>query len=187
MGTTGIPITKARIGNSEFEAGRVVQQVLASTIPVVQQEVADVVLESQLPPDSPIRRQAESVTAALSYEGEVLAALTRVANEIEVQVSHDDRRMDALIRYGQLRIGVEVKLVTHTGSVATEQAINQALSFLGAGHGRDLDGMLIVTNEASTRDLERVRQHPKLRLGVWKSPSDDDVLRTALNEFNPAQ
>jgi len=180
MGFTGTPISRARIGNLEVEAARVLRRGLRSPKPEIKEEVAALVLDSALPPSNPIRREAEMVSAVAEYERHVFAAVSRVTDTPVTRSEVEDQRIDGTVEYQGHRIGIELKYASRPGSVAIQQTINHALFVLGAGHGQDLDKIVIVSNRASTSDRVRVQQDPRLRLVVWESPSDDDALREAL-------
>ena len=184
MGITGMPIVRAKFGDIAFEMARVAQRAMDLPNPIVRREVASIVLDSALPLANPVRRQAEELNIWAQFESQVIAALVRVSGTSNVHVESSDHRVDAIVQSGQKRIGVEMKLITHSGSVAASQAVNRAAVLLTGIPGRDLDGILIVVNRASAEFSAMAQQYDQLRIVVWSSPADDEALRVALADLS---
>ena len=184
MGLTGIPIDRAELLGGKVVMAQVARRLMESPNPEVREEAASIVMDSALPATNPIKRQAQALSLGFLYVDRVIEALARVSGSGNVHLSKDDLRVDAIVRSGQRRIGVEVKLITHSGSATVNQSINQALFMLSGNSGRDLDGILIVVNRSSDALEAIIQQHDRLRLLVWNSPSDDDDLKNALLDMS---
>jgi hypothetical protein len=106
LGFTGVRLSRAKIGNIlEVEAATaIVQQLVSSPNPEVQEAAAATALDSPLPPSSPIRQQAESVL----YERAVMSGLLRVGAQ-SFYIPGSDQRFDAVFRYREKVIAVNAK------------------------------------------------------------------------------
>lgn len=184
VGFTGIPIVRVALGNFGIELAQIARRAMDSPNPEVKLEVATIVLDSELPPTSSVRRQAEALNASLGYEAKVIAALSRIGGNSNVQIRSVDQRVDAVIRFREKRVGVEVKFMTHAGSIGFEQAVTQARFLLSGQFGHDLDGIIVVINQSPSALEIGSRQEERLRVVVWRSPNDDDALRDALRDLS---
>jgi len=184
VGFSGIPIVRVAFGKFAIELAQIAQRALDSPNTEVQLEMATIVLDSGLPATNSVRRQAETLNAAVGYEAQVIAALVRVAGNASVQVRENDLRVDAVVRYQEKRIGVEAKFKTHAGSVGVRQAITHSRFLLAGQFGRDLDGMIVVVNQVTSQVDVEAQLHDRLRVVVWRSPNDDDELKRALHALS---
>ena len=115
VGVTGIAITRASIGGNDFYFYEdALQDMLETPDPEVQERAAEVVLQSDIPATSPVRRRAQLLEHVREYENQVLEAITRIGYGAEphqlIQIPRPmGDQVDAIVQVNMSRIGIEIK------------------------------------------------------------------------------
>lgn len=161
------------------------KRLLRSSNRKVAEEAAEGVLDAatisgQVPPPIVASARLSLQRVSLDYYHEVRSALFRVAYGMSgLSVDTGVREADALLRYGDQVVLVEVKLRLQRGPVDLVSHLRMVARRLQESSKVPIHGVLLVTPRMTPKQIEFVESglaELKVKIALWEGEADDSAL-----------
>lgn len=187
MAATGHPIISAKLGDSEIRLAtrvkRELQMVLEEAPIEIQPELAEVVLETDLSADDPLKLSASRIreVAAERYEKHVIQALQRIGVvDLSVDVGASGLQFDGIADLHTIRLVIEAKLSQRPVSASQAEMILAKVSSIARRLAPPVGLLLIVSTPPTAAARGVLAEYGLATFVVWNSPADDVDLEQAI-------